>query len=117
MRVTGNRLFALVTLVGIALAAPALAADSRVVAEPAVTAVVATPAAVPALGTAAAASCTATNPGPAAVSGVPAWLTTSAGSCCIPECRRDRDCKAACGSLGGQCAQVNSCCTACLCYG
>lgn len=39
-------------------------------------------------------------------------------TCCIDECKRDRDCRAVCGfEFGGQCVQVNSCCTQCFCFG
>ena len=117
MRVTGSRLFVLVTLACVVLAAPALSAESQVVAEPAVAAVAVAPAPAAAQATATGAMCAATNPSPSAASAAPDWLAKPAGNCCIPECRRDRDCNGVCGALGGQCAQVNSCCTACLCYG
>jgi hypothetical protein len=43
------------------------------------------------------------------------WLPET--SCCISQCRRDRDCDAVCAPFGGQCLQVNSCCRECACFG
>lgn len=36
---------------------------------------------------------------------------------CPNRCWRDKDCDRICGSLGGACVQVNSCCRSCACYG
>ena len=49
----------------------------------------------------------------------PEWMKPAAAEACSckDQCRRDRDCRRVCGSLGGEGVQVNSCCTACWCFG
>ncbi len=36
---------------------------------------------------------------------------------CPNRCWRDKDCDRICGSLGGACVQINSCCRQCACFG
>jgi len=42
--------------------------------------------------------------------------TPAPASCCIDECRKDKDCDGVCGAPGaGACIRVNSCCRECFC--
>lgn len=61
-------------------------------------------------GVAAAPTCAA----PAAAEAAPAGELQLACSC-ISRCSTNRDCDRVCGKGLGQCVQVNSCCTDCIC--
>lgn len=42
--------------------------------------------------------------------------TPTPASCCIDQCRKNKDCDAVCGAPGaGVCLRVNSCCRECSC--